>query len=179
MSCSGPSATISVCFCDVTSSVSTSSIGIWIWSRREKIRPFRLVRSRVFSLMMNSVLLPERMIDISLLIAAHFVPVMVHVPSLPFGSLSWMDVRLICHHDTAFVMHVVPHQVLPIVLPAGHHLYSCPKSVSDDVFPMKRAKIKPIMMMIAFITFNSSLIPLIKGLCSSNPWEFGFSGSGF
>jgi len=35
---------------------------------------------------MNSVLSPERMIDISLLIAAHFVPVMVHVPSFPFGS---------------------------------------------------------------------------------------------
>jgi len=28
------------------------------------------------------------------------------------------------------------------------------------------------MMMIAFITFNSSLVPLIESLCSSNPWEF-------
>jgi len=36
--------------CDATSSVSASSIGIWIWSRREKIRPFRLVRSGVFTL---------------------------------------------------------------------------------------------------------------------------------
>jgi len=26
-----------------------------------------------------------------------------------------------------------------------------------------------VMMMIAFITFNSSLVPLIEGLCSSNP----------
>ena len=35
-----------------------------------------------------------------------------------------------------------------------------------------------MMMMIAFITFNSSLAPLIEGLCSSltNPWEFEFSG---
>jgi len=94
---------------------------------------------------MNSVLSPERMIDISLFIAAHFVPVMVHVPSFPFDSPSSTDVRLTCHHDTAFVMHVIPHQVLPIMLPAGHHLYSCPKSVSDDVFPVKKAEIKPVI----------------------------------
>jgi len=31
-------------------------------------------------------------------------------------------------------------------------------------------------MMIAFITSNSSLVPLIEGLCSSNPFEFsGFT----
>jgi len=29
--------------------------------------------------------------------------------------------------------------------------------------------------MIAFITFNSSLTPLIEGLCSSNPCDFEFS----
>ena len=33
-----------------------------------------------------------------------------------------------------------------------------------------------VMMMIAFITFSSSLVPLIQGLCGSNPWEFEFSG---
>ena len=33
-----------------------------------------------------------------------------------------------------------------------------------------------MMMMIALISFNSSLVPLIEGLCSSNPWEFEFSG---
>jgi len=27
-----------------------------------------------------------------------------------------------------------------------------------------------------FITFNSSLVPLIEGQCSSNPWEFEFLG---
>ena len=27
------------------------------------------------------------------------------------------------------------------------------------------------LIMIAFITFNSSLVPLIEGLCSSNPWK--------
>jgi len=32
------------------------------------------------------------------------------------------------------------------------------------------------MMLIAFITFNSSLVPLLEGLCSSNQWEFEFSG---
>ena len=30
--------------------------------------------------------------------------------------------------------------------------------------------------MIAFIIFNSSLVPLIEGLWSSNPWEFEYSG---
>ena len=32
-----------------------------------------------------------------------------------------------------------------------------------------------MMMMIAFISFKSSLVPLIEGLCSSNPCEFEFS----
>ena len=32
-----------------------------------------------------------------------------------------------------------------------------------------------MMMMIAFITFNSSVIPLFEGLLSSNPWEFELS----
>ena len=140
MCCSGLSATASVCCCDATSSVGTSSIGIWIWSRREKIRPFRLVTSGVFSLLMNSVSLPELMLDISLSVATYFVSVMVHVPSFPFGSPSCTDVRLTCHHYTAFVMHLIPHQVLPIMLPAGQHFYSCPKSVNDDVFPMMKER---------------------------------------
>ena len=33
-----------------------------------------------------------------------------------------------------------------------------------------------MMIMIAFITFKSSLLPLIEGLCSSNPCEFELSG---
>jgi len=33
-----------------------------------------------------------------------------------------------------------------------------------------------MMMMIAFITFNSIVVLLIEGLCSSNPWEVEFSG---
>jgi len=34
------------------------------------------------------------------------------------------------------------------------------------------------MMMIAFIAFNGSLVPLIECLCTSNPSEFEFSGFG-
>ena len=33
-----------------------------------------------------------------------------------------------------------------------------------------------MMMMIAFITFKSSLVPLLEGLWSSNSWEFELSG---
>ena len=33
-----------------------------------------------------------------------------------------------------------------------------------------------LMRMIAFITFNSSLVPLFEGVWSSNPWEFEWSG---
>jgi len=86
------------------------------------------------------------MIDISLLIAAHFVPVMVHVPSLMipiwFPELNGRAAYLPHRHSFC---NVIPYQVLPIMLPAGHHLYSYPKSVSDDVFPMKKAKIKPVI----------------------------------
>ena len=32
-----------------------------------------------------------------------------------------------------------------------------------------------IMTKIVFITFNSSLVPLIESQCSPNPWEFEFS----
>jgi len=82
MSCSGPSATASVYCCDTTSSINTSSLHIWILSRRQKICPFGSVRFGVFSLLMNSVLLPECMINISLLIADNFVSLMVHVQSV-------------------------------------------------------------------------------------------------
>jgi len=63
------------------------------------------------------------------------------VPSFPLGSPSWTDVRFTCHHDTAFVMHMILQQVLSIVLPSGNHLYSCPKSISNDVFLVKKARI--------------------------------------
>ena len=31
-------------------------------------------------------------------------------------------------------------------------------------------------MMIAFITFNTSFVPLIEGLCNSKLWDFEYSG---
>ena len=34
---------------------------------------------------------------------------------------------------------------------------------------------KYICLMIAFITCNSNLVPLLEGLCSSNPCRFEFS----
>ena len=37
-------------------------------------------------------------------------------------------------------------------------------------------KMSEQMMTIDFITFNSSLVPLIEGLCNSNPWKFELSG---
>ena len=154
---------------DVCRLILTRDLSIWTWSRREKIRPFRLIRAGVFSLLMNSVLSPECMIDISLLIAAHIVPVMVHVPSFPFGSPSWTDVRLTYHHDTAFVIHVIPHQVLPIVLPAGHHLDSCPKSVSDDVYPTKKAKIKSVIWFTPISMFFFSFKVIIA--CNLSCWS--------
>ena len=52
------------------------------------------------------------------------------------------------------------------------------ETVSSFICPVLR-RVEYIdcqMMMIAFITFNGSLVPLIEGLCSSNPWEFEFSG---
>jgi len=44
-------------------------------------------------------------------------------------------------------MHGIPHQELElsIVSPAGHHWYSRPKSDSDDIFPIQKAKIKPVI----------------------------------
>jgi len=33
-----------------------------------------------------------------------------------------------------------------------------------------------MMMMVAFITFKSSLVPLFEGLWTSNSWEFELSG---
>ena len=53
------------------------------------------------------------------------------------------------------------------------------KSTQIGVFESVRKRILFVnsqTTMIAFITFNSSLVPLIEGPCSSNPWEFEFSG---
>ena len=44
--------------------------------------------------------------------------------------------------------------------------------------PLPTGKVSSLdrMMMIAFITFKSSLVPLFEGLWSSNSWEFELSG---
>ena len=121
---------------------------------------------------MNSVLSPEHMLNISLLIAAHFVSVMVHVPSFPFGSPSWtleiiIDLpfgfpinniislrraaylpprHMLCDacDSTPSAAHCVACRA-PLVFMPWHHVYSYPKSVSDEVFPLKKAKIKPVI----------------------------------
>ena len=51
-----------------------------MWSRREKTRPWRL-KTVFFSLVTNPVLLPEFMMDTSLLIVAQLELVMINVPS--------------------------------------------------------------------------------------------------
>ena len=43
------------------------------------------------------------------------------------------------------------------------------------VCKMAHPYVTRMMMKIAIITFNSSLVALLEGLCSSNPCEFGFS----
>jgi len=35
--------------------------------------------------------------------------------------------------------------VTPILLLAGHHLYSCPESVLKVEFPIKNARVKPVI----------------------------------
>jgi len=53
------------------------------------------------------------------------------------------------------------------------------RNVSSCVSPGMRANLstcRVLMMMIAFITFKSSLVPLLEGLWSSNSWEFELSG---
>ena len=59
-------------------------------------------------------------------------------PSLTFE-------QLVCHHDVAFVICVTPQDVNPILLLAGHHLYSWPESVLKVEFPMKNARVKPVI----------------------------------
>ena len=59
-------------------------------------------------------------------------------------------------------------------IPANKH-YSL-FSINGRSAIMLCADVWSLMMMIAFIIINGSLVPLIEGLCSSNPLEFEFSG---
>ena len=48
------------------------------------------------------------------------------------------------------------------------HIYKCRVHSLSRLFPD--------WLMIAFITWNSNLVPLLEGLCASNPCRFEFSG---
>ena len=51
--------------------------------------------------------------------------------------------RIVCHQDVLFVICVTPQDVTPILLLAGHHLW--PESVLIVEFPMKNARVKPVI----------------------------------
>ena len=69
-----------------------------------------------------------------------------------------------------------PHPAVPMWVRVGEHLdHIIRPLISESALPLPSLT---MMMMIAFITFNSSLVPFIEGLCSSDPWQFEFSGFG-
>ena len=113
-----------------------------MWSRREKVRLWRL-KIVFFSLATNPVLSPEFMMDTSLLVVAQLELVMINVPSASKLAPSLTFERLVCHQDVAFVICVTPQDVNPILLLAGHHLYSWPESVLKVEFPMKTLESSP------------------------------------
>jgi len=115
-----------------------------MWSRCEKMRPWQL-KSVFFSLATNPVLSPEFMMDTSLLIVAQLELVMINVPSASKLAPSMIFERLVCHQDVAFVICVTPQDATPILLLAGHHLYSWPESVLKVEFRMQNAKVKPVI----------------------------------
>jgi len=51
-----------------------------------------------------------------------------------------------------------------------------PPYTLDTALSLSPFRVCPLLMMTAFMTFDSNLLPLIDGLCSSNPWEFEFLG---
>jgi len=109
------------------------------------MRPWRL-KTGFFSLATNPVLSPEFMImDASLLIVAQLELVMINVPSASKLAPSLTFERLVCHHDVAVVICVTPQDMTPILLLAGHHLYSWPESVLKVEFPMKNARVEPVI----------------------------------
>jgi len=65
--------------------------------------------------------------------------VMINVPLASKLAASMTFKRFVCHQDVAFVICVTPQDVTPILLLAGHHLYSWSESVLKVEFPMKNA----------------------------------------
>jgi len=85
--------------------------------------------------------------DTSLLIVVQLELAMINVPSAsklsPIRRLTFE--QLVCHQDDAFVICVTLQDVTPILLLAEHHLYSWPESVLKVEFPMKNARVKPVI----------------------------------
>jgi len=71
------------------------------------------------------------------------------------GCVGWNTLREKVQLDTPHTPIFFPFVVMPPHTPIKHFL---------------------LMLIIAFSTFNSSLVPLIEDLWRSNPWEFEFSG---
>jgi len=84
-----------------------------MWSRREKMRPWRL-KTVFLSLATNPVLSPEFMMDTSLFFVAKLELVMINVPSASKLALSLTFERLV--EDVAFVICVTPQDVTRILL---------------------------------------------------------------
>jgi len=115
-----------------------------MWSRREKMRPCQL-KTGFFSIATNLVLSPEFMMDTSLLIVIQLELVMINVLSASKLAPILTFERFVCHHDSAFMICVTPQDVTPILLLAGHHLYSWAEFVLKVEFPMKNARVKPVI----------------------------------
>ena len=107
-------------------------------------RPRRL-KTGFFSQATNPVLSLEFMMDTSLLIVAQLELVMINVPSASKLAPSLTFEQLVCHQDDAFVICVTPQDVTPILLLSEHHLYSWSESVFKVEFPMKNARVKPVI----------------------------------
>ena len=80
------------------------------------------------------------------------------VPDIEFGSLWLTDYATIC--ATLSIRHA---QLLTNEMAGAQR---CHNFQVDVLW----------VLIIASVTFNSSSVFLIEGLCSSNPWEFEFSG---
>jgi len=73
--------------------------------------------------------------------------------------------------QTHYIVVKDPHlsdQEIEFSLTPQPPYYQMAKQRSSVFYGLKMTKI--------FITCNSSVVPLIEGLCSANPWEFKFSG---
>ena len=65
------------------------------------------------------------------------------MPSASKLALNMTFERIVCHQDVVFVVCVTPQDVTPILLLAGHHVW--PESVLNVEFPIKNARVKPVI----------------------------------